>query len=108
MNNALPGFTDTDVKQLLETAGVASFVSDTGFYQVINGILVQVGRTGSVSSGATIPFHAGFTKQVLGVFVTPITSTLIYDTGVNTVTLTNFKIYLPSGPSSVYWLALGV
>ena len=55
MNNALPGFVATDVKQLLETAGVASFVSDTGFYQVINGILVQVGRTGVVSSGTVIP-----------------------------------------------------
>lgn len=110
--NAVGAYGDTTVSELQEAAGITQFPSANGWYQTINGILVQ-GGTITIANNATltVPFHVAFQTQLLGVFTQAIASGLLNYAGVivaASTDLTQFTVTNTGVTKDFYWLALGV
>lgn len=107
-SNAILPFGTANLSDLLEAIGITQFPDGTSWYQTIGGLLIQGGQTGSVATATTVDFHAGYTKQVLGVFITSLTNHGP-DAYVSTVALDSFVINHSGGGShNYYWFAIGV
>lgn len=106
--NSLAPFTDASNKDLLDTIGVTQFPSETNWYQVLAGLIIQGGFIDNATTGTTITFNTSFTKQVLGVFLVAVRAgTIAYV--VNTVTVDDFVVVHNSGGTAdFYWFAIGV
>ena len=106
--NSLPPFTNASLKDLLDSIGITQFPSETNWYQVIGGLIIQGGFIDNATTGDTITFNASFTKQVLGVFLIPIRAGVIQYV-VNTVTVDDFVVvHNGGGTGDFYWFAIGV
>lgn len=110
--NSVPGYGLSDVDQLQEAAGVTQFTSDTGWYQILNGLLVQGSKVAvGANTSLAVPFLAAFPQQLLGVFVQPIVAGV--GNGYGTVDpagtdLTQFTLVNTGAAKSYYWWAIGV
>lgn len=106
--NSISPFANPTLIQLLESLGVTQFTSETNWYHTIAGILIQGGFVSLAATGTTVDFNAGFTRQVLGVFLQPV-NTAPVNFFVDAVTLNDFEIAHGGGGShNYYWFAIGV
>ena len=109
--NSTGGYSNTSVEELRDAAGITQFPSATSFFQLINGLQIQGGITGSIAIGATlvVPFPAPYETQVLGVFLQPVNAAASYGSidpsGTN---LTQFTIKNGIVAGAFYWWAIGV
>jgi hypothetical protein len=107
--NSVSAYSDVKAEELQEAAGVTQFPSSTGWYQLVNGLQIQGGRI-SILSGAnqTVPFHAPYEKQVLGVFLQVLEGA---ENGayIDPIpALDEFTVYNGVGDRFYYWWAIGV
>lgn len=99
-------------QELQEAAGITQFVGANGWYQTINGLLVQGGKINIISgSSATAFFPAPFTSQLL--FVTAQVLFGSSNAGYSSIDpantdLTKVTIYNTGNSKDYYWLAVGV
>lgn len=106
--NSLSPFTGAGLKDLLEAAGVTQFTSETNFYHIFSGLIIQGGFVTGTSSGTTVDFNTAFPTQVLAVIVQPANSAPA-NFYVSTVTLEDFVIAHGGGSThDYYWFAVGV
>lgn len=106
-NSVLP-YSAADLKAIQEGFGITNFVSNTGVYQVIGGLILQIGKTAVIPSSTTIQFHVGFPKQALGVWIQGIEPIGSYGPSVRNLSLTGFDILHGTGNVAYYWIAVGV
>lgn len=106
--NSLAPFTKASIKDLLDTIGITQFTSETDWYQVIAGLIVQGGFVETITTGDTITFNTSFTKQVLGIFVTAVGASS-RQVAVDTITVDDFVLrHNGGGTGDFYWFAIGV
>lgn len=107
INSVLP-YLRARTEDTVEALGITQFPSDTGWYQVISGLIVQ-GETIEVADGATVtvPFLAPFPLQVLGIFL-QVTGAAPNAAYINNITLDSFDIVNGVGIRTYYWWAIGV
>lgn len=106
--NSIIPFATPRAQDLFNALGITQFQSETNWFQVIGGLLIQGGFIDNASTGATITFNTSFTKQILGVFLIPVAGAVI-STAVNTVTVDDFVlVHNSGGASDFYWFAIGV
>lgn len=110
--NSIPGYGPADPSQLQEAAGVTQFNSDTGWYQVTNGLLIQGAKVAvGANTSLVVPFLAAFPQQLLGIFMQPIVAGV--GNGYGAVDpagtdLTQFTLVNTGAAKSYYWWAIGV
>lgn len=106
--NSIAPFIGASAKDLLDAIGVTQFPSETNWFQLIAGLLIQGGFIDNATTGDTITLNTSFTKQVLGVFLIPIRAGVI-QFAVNAVTVDDFVvIHNSGGTADFYWFAIGV
>lgn len=110
--NSIPSYGLTDLKQLQDAAGVTQFPSDTSWYQLINGLLVQGGKVAiGANTSLVVPFLVGNPTQLLSVFTQPILAGTgngygsIDPAGTN---LNQFTLVNTGAAKDYYWWAVGV
>lgn len=110
--SSVPGYGETDLNQLQQAAGITQFSGANGWYQLINGILVQGGIV-NVGAGATatFPFQVAITSQLLGVFLQAQNAAAGSGYGsidIATTNLQQFTIVNTGVAKDFFWLAIGV
>jgi hypothetical protein len=107
-NNSVPPFMGGTTKDALEALGITQFPTETEWYQVIGGIIVQGGYIEVDSSTVqTVNLVAPYEKQFLGVWLQ--TAGGSHNSAhVAGETLSSFEIHNGGGDRSYYWLSLGV
>lgn len=110
--NSVPGYGVTDLQQLQDAAGITQFPTATGWYQLINGLLVQGGVV-NVGANATVivPFQLAVPKQVLGIFTQAAIAGV--GNGYGTIdpagsNLQQFTLVNTGPAKDYYWWAIGV
>lgn len=106
--NSIPALTGGSTRDALEALGITQFPSETSWYQVIGGIIVQGGYvTVASATTQTVNLVAPYEKQTLGVWLQ--TEGASHNAAhVDGVTLSSFEIHNGGGIRSYYWLSLGV
>ena len=106
--NSIPPFTGGSTQDALEALGITQFPSETSWYQVIGGIIVQGGKV-ATSDGATVTVNlvAPYEKQLLGVW-TQVIDAAENGSHVASIGLNSFQIVNGAGDRTYYWLSLGV
>lgn len=106
--NSIIPYIGATIQDLQETIGITQFPSETSWYQVLGGLIVQGGLV-EVGDGATlaVEFPAPYETQVLGVFtqVSGGTANTAHLTGVTTA---GFNLVNGVGARSYYWWSVGV
>ena len=106
--NSIFPFSKARLDEIQESIGITQFPTETEWYQVIGGVIIQGGRV-SVGDAATltIPFNAPYELQVLGIWIQVIggTANTAY---VDAVTTADFDIVNGAGARDFFWLSLGV
>jgi hypothetical protein len=95
----------------MDPLGIPQFQEDDSFYFVLNGIVIQGGKTPQVThpGNITITFPAAFRQQVLCLSVQPMsTSAHTYYVDPANQNLEEFKIHTAGGNAWYYWFAMGV
>lgn len=106
--NSIIPFSRGTVQDLLNTVGITQFTSETDWYQVIAGLIIQGGLAETITTGDTITFNTSFTKQVLGVFITAIGASSL-QVAANNITVDDFVLlHNGGGTGDFYWFAIGV
>lgn len=92
----------------IEALGITQFPSDTGWYQVLSGLIVQ-GDKETVADGATVtvPFLAPYPTQALGVFL-QVTGAAPNAAYITNITTDSFDIVNGVGARTFYWWSIGV
>lgn len=108
--NALAAFNSPTLAEVIDTIGITQFPSETNWHHTIAGLLIQGGKITAVASGATVAvsFNAGYSKQVLGIFVQAI-GTSVLGWSVTIISTSGFSVVNAAvGPRDFYWWAIGV
>ncbi len=110
--NAVTPFVDATPKELQDAAGITQFVGADGWYQTINGLLVQGGKANIISNSTTgVSFNVAFQSQVLFVFTQAISGGAgngYVNVFPGSVALDMFVAQNTGNSKDFYWLALGV
>lgn len=106
-NSAKP-FKSASLADLQEAFGAPQFLgaSSTDWYLVFNGLIVQGGIVELPAAATTFSFVTAFTKQVLGVFLQPMT--IGQTPAVTSTTLADFTANHGGVVHNAYWWAVGV
>ena len=106
--NSIAPFTKARLDEVQESIGITQFPSETSWYQVIGGLIVQGGFV-SVGDGATltVSLNAPYEKQVLGIWI-QVVGAAANTAHVAAVTVDDFSIVNGVGARDFYWLSLGV
>lgn len=106
--NSIPPFATPRATDIFNALGITQFPSETNWFQVIGGLILQGGFADNINTMTTISFNTSFTKQVLGIFVQPVGTAAFADI-VNSITLNDFVlIHGGAGAQDFYWFAIGV
>lgn len=108
--NSIAPYLFAKTKDLQEAFGVTQFPSETNWFQVMGGLIVQGGFLDTYVTGTVVPLNTAFPLQVLGIWVTPINSAaIVYPGSVFGVTTSQFQIsHASPAPQDFYWFAIGV
>lgn len=95
-------------EEAADAIGITQFPSENHWFQTIGGLLIQGGKI-EVGSAATltVDFNASYPKQVFGVWIQPIGTSLL-GFSVDAVTLDSFDIVNAAIVREFYWWAIGV
>ena len=106
--NSITPRTKATLEEVQEAIGVTQFPSETDWYQILGGLIVQGGFV-SVGDGATltVPFNAPYEKQVLGIWI-QVAGGTANTAHIDAVTTEDFDIINGTGARDFYWLSLGV
>lgn len=110
--NSVPGYDVDNLRALQEAAGITQFPDATGWYQLINGLLVQGGVVAvGANTSIVVPFQIGMPQQILGIFVQAAIAGV--GNGYGTVdpagtTLQQFTLVNTGAAKDYYWWAIGV
>ena len=106
--NSIPPFTGGTSRDALEALGITQFPSETDWFQVLGGLIVQ-GGFAAVGDGATLTvnLNAPYEKQDLGVWI-QVVGAAANTAHVASVALDSFDIVNGVGARDFYWLSLGV
>lgn len=106
--NSIFPFSKARLDEVQEAIGITQFPSETSWYQVIGGLIVQGGFV-SVGDGATltVALNAPYEKQVLGVWI-QVEGGTANTAYITNVTTDDFDIVNGAGARDFYWLSLGV
>lgn len=108
-SNSALGYSGDDIDAIREAFGITNFIGNTGFYQTIGGLIIQIGKTSAVPSPSYVDFHVGFPKQAFGVWLQEIYPVgTDYGHQIDQVSTTRFRVIHPAGNTAYYWLAIGV
>jgi len=104
-------YSTASTEELRDAAGITQFPSSTSFFQVMNGLQIQGGITGSIGIGGTlvVPFPAPYETQLLGIFlqtVNAVAASASVDPAGTNLNQFTIKNGITAGP--VYWWAIGV
>lgn len=106
--NSIPPYIEATIRDIQETIGITQFPSETSWYQILGGLIVQGGLV-EVADSATlaVPFHAPYQTQALGVFIQVVDGAA--NTGyITSVVTSGFDITNGTGTRSYYWWSVGV
>lgn len=109
---SVPGYGETDVRALQEAAGITQFTGSSGWYQILNGILIQGGVVAvGADTSIVVPFQVAVPLQVLSIHTQPVIAGVgngygsIDPAGSN---LQQFTLVNTGPAKEYYWLAIGV
>lgn len=114
LDQAVAPFTAAQAKDLSDAGGITQFIGGTGAYHTINGLTFQAGKVAgplAVGLPGTVNFHQAFPVQVLGVWLTPISTNPGSIVGLDAAASLSSFIPRVSGATlteGFYWLAIGV
>ena len=106
--NSIAPFSKARLDEVQDAIGITQFPSETEWYQVIGGLIVQGGSVDIAGAAtATISLHAPYEKQLLGIWTQIVggAGNNAYVTGAD---LDSFQIVNGAGARTYYWLSLGV
>lgn len=106
--NSIFPFSKARLDEVQEAIGITQFPTETEWYQIIGGIVIQGGRV-SVGDAATltIPFNAPYEQQVLGIW-TQVIGGVANTAHLANITTADFEIVNGAGVRDFFWLSLGV
>jgi hypothetical protein len=107
--NSVPPFLGGTTKDALEALGITQFPSETEWYQVIGGLIVQGGLV-EIEDGAlaVVEYSAPYEKQILGLWIQVVGGTENGAVITAPLALDSFSITNGTGDRGYYWLSLGV
>lgn len=107
-NSLLPyvGGTQEETKDAI---GITQFLSETNWYHIVGGLILQGGQVTAVPSGGTVTvdFNAAFPKQVLQIFLQSKTNPSVSASYANATT-ESFDIKNGAAVQDFDWFAIGV
>lgn len=106
--NSVAPFSKARLDEVQDSLGITQFPSETEWYQVIGGLIVQGGRV-SVGDAATltVSLNAPYEKQVLGIWIQVIGGAA-NTAHLDAITTADFDIVNGVGARDFFWLSLGV
>ena len=110
--NSLVGYGAIDLAQLQEQAGITQFPDASGWYQMMNGLLVQGGIVNvGLNASLVVPFKIAVPTQVLGIFTQAAIAGVGNGYGTVDPVGTNLQQFtlVNTGPAKdYYWWCIGV